>query len=317
MAVSDRSVALADVESYEPLPFTRKNTDAGASYLVIRGLTVSGGYAWDDMERDPEVRNLEATKETSPRIAVDYSAIEWFSLRASYMTARRRGSTYMESGTEILGFRRPDEADRDKSRMTFIGSVTPIDEVTLSLTWQTGTDKFPNSQYGVQQDNSTTTAVDVDWTPHPRFTASVGWSGEDVKDSAAYRYRTGAVGSLTYDNPTFRWMNTNKDKNINYYIAINAAVIPDKLDMIASWAVNDSKWWMYNANLTTPSCPAPATGQTACTAAQLLAAVAQDWPAVVRELENFGDAYGPRRLKEAGHLAPLADNRPRSAAVAG
>ena len=47
------------------------------------------------------------------------------------------------------------------------------------------------------------------------------------------------------------------------------------------------------------------------------AAVAQDWPAVVRELENFGDAYGPRRLKEARHLAPLADNRPRSAAVAG
>ena len=39
--------------------------------------------------------------------------------------------------------------------------------------------------------------------------------------------------------------------------------------------------------------------------------------AVVRELENFGDAYGPRRLKEAAHLAPLVDNRPRSAAVAG
>jgi len=46
-------------------------------------------------------------------------------------------------------------------------------------------------------------------------------------------------------------------------------------------------------------------------------AIVQDWPAMVRELENFGDAYGPRRLKEASHLAPLADNRPRSAAVAG
>jgi hypothetical protein len=46
-------------------------------------------------------------------------------------------------------------------------------------------------------------------------------------------------------------------------------------------------------------------------------ALAQDWPAMVRELENFGDAYGPRRLREARHLAPLVDNRPRSAAVAG
>lgn len=46
-------------------------------------------------------------------------------------------------------------------------------------------------------------------------------------------------------------------------------------------------------------------------------AIAQDWPAMVRELENFGDAYAPRRLKEANYLMPLVGNRPRSAAMAG
>ena len=35
------------------------------------------------------------------------------------------------------------------------------------------------------------------------------------------------------------------------------------------------------------------------------AAVVQDWAGVVRELENFGDAYRPRRLKEANYLRPI------------
>lgn len=47
------------------------------------------------------------------------------------------------------------------------------------------------------------------------------------------------------------------------------------------------------------------------------AAIAQDWPAMAEELENFGDAYAPRRLKEATYLMPVVGNRPRSAAMAG
>lgn len=38
-------------------------------------------------------------------------------------------------------------------------------------------------------------------------------------------------------------------------------------------------------------------------------AVAQDWPAVVEELENFGDSYAPRRKQEAQLLRQVLTNK--------
>jgi hypothetical protein len=286
MVVSDRSIALADSEKFEPHPYTKTNTDLSANYLLRPGLSLSAGYAMEDWKRDPEVRNIEKTSETTPRVSVDYAALDWFTLRASYAGGSRRGkTTYTESATEILTFRRFDEADRDRTRFTLMGTVMPTDEITVALTVQTGNDKFPNSQYGIQRDSSMMLGVDVDWAPSSRFGVSVGWSQEDIKDSADYRYRTGAAGSLTYDNPTFRWMNTNRDQNTSLYVNVNAELIPDKLDLVATWSMIDSHWRMYNVNPTAPSCPAPATGQTACTAANLLNATAQNWPDVTQRLE--------------------------------
>jgi hypothetical protein len=157
-----------------------------------------------------------------------------------------------------------------------LSSLLPTEAVTVGLTFETGNDKFPNSQYGVQRDKSTTRGVDVDWSPVSRVSVSAGWMLEDVKDSANYRYPTGAVGSVTYDNPTYRWMNTNKDKNTTLFAALNATLIPDRLDFSGTWSAVDSHWWMFNVNPTAP---------TGGTAAQNLNATAQDWPEVSQRLE--------------------------------
>jgi MtrB/PioB family decaheme-associated outer membrane protein len=277
MVVSDRTVTLADSQTFEAHPFTKTNSNVGATYLLTPGLAASAGYAWEGWKRDTAVRNIEKTMEKTPRVSVDYTALDWFSLRTSYMSGRRRGNTpYTESATEILNFRRFDEADRDRRRLSVAGSLMPTSAWTIGLTVETGDDKFPNSQYGVQSDKSFTKGIDVDWSPKPRFGVSAGWMQEDVKDSANYRYRTGAVGSVTYDNPTYRWMNTNKDKNITMYATVNTTIIPDKLDLVGNWSLIDTHWQMFNANPTTP---------TGGTATQNLAATAQDWPEVKQRLQ--------------------------------
>jgi hypothetical protein len=282
MIVSDRTVTLADSEQFKAHPFTKTNTNVGATYLLMPGLAASVGYAWEGWKRDTAVRNIEKTTERTPRVSIDYTALDWLSLRTSYTSGSRRGNTpYTISGTEIDGFRRFDEADRDRTRLALAASVTPIDQVTVGLTLETGNDKFPNSvngltQYGVQSDKSLTRGVDVDWSPMSRFSAGAGWMLEDVKDSANYRYRTGAVGSVTYDNVSYQWMNTNKDKNTTMFANFNANLIPDKLDLVGTWSMIDSHWQMFNANPIAP---------TGGTAAQNLAATAQDWPEVSQRLE--------------------------------
>ena len=277
MVVSDRTVTLADSQKFQPHPFTKTNKYVGANYLVWPGVTVTAGYGWEDWKRDPAARNIEKTSETVPRASIDFTGVPWLSVRTSYVGGSRRGNTpYTEAATEILNFRRFDEADRDRTRLALNASIMPLDQMTLGLTVESGIDKFPNSRYGVQQDKSIAHGIDVDVSPTKWLNASAGWMREHVKDSANYRYRTGAVGSVTYDNPTYAWMNTNKDRNTTMFAALNATVIPKRLDLVATWSLIDSHWEMFNDNVTTP---------TGGTTTQNFNATAQDWPEVSQRLE--------------------------------
>jgi MtrB/PioB family decaheme-associated outer membrane protein len=277
MIVSDRTVTLADSEKFEAHPFTRSNTNLSSTYLVVPGLALTAGFGLEQWERDTAVRNIAKTTERMPRASVDFTTFDWFTLRTSYLYGSRRGNTqYTESATEITGFRRFDEADRNRTRVSVSGTVTPIDPVTIGLMVEAGNDKYPNSLYGVQRDKSFAKGLDVDVTPASWFSTSIGWLREDVKDSANYRYRTGAVGSATYDNATYRWMNTNKDKNTTWYANLAATIVPEKIEVVGSWSLIDSHWQMFNANPVTP---------TGGTAAQNLAATAQDWPEVSQRLQ--------------------------------
>jgi len=115
----------------------------------------------------------------------------------------------------------------------------------------------------------------VDWSPVSRFSVSGGYSMEDATNILKARYRTGAVGSVTDDNPTYRWTNTNTDKNRTAYASVTAVLIPDKLDFVGNMSNINAHFWLYNVNPTTP---------TGGTAAQNLSATVENWPKVTQNL---------------------------------
>ena len=276
MAISDRSINLNDSATTELDPFTKANTDLSASYQLISALSLTGGYAWENWTRDAEVRNVGKTKEKGPRVSLDYNGLDWLTLHSSYSTAKRRGDQYAQARTEIIDFRRFDLSDRDRKRTNILATLTPIDPINLSFNYQIGDDKFPNSLYGTQSDKSNMKGFDVDWNPASRFSASVGYSKEDVTNILNSRFRTGAVGSVTYDNPTYKWTNTNTDKNTTTYASVSAVLIPDKLDFFGNMSNIDAHFWLYNVNPTTP---------TGGTAAQNLSATVENYPEVKQNLK--------------------------------
>jgi MtrB/PioB family decaheme-associated outer membrane protein len=276
MAISDRSVNLGDSLYSEADPFTKANTDLSANYQLIPALSLTGGYGWENWSRDAEVRNVGETKEKGPRVSLDYNGLDWLSLHTSYSTAERRGSAYTKAATELIDFRRFDLADRDRKRTNILATLTPLDNINVSFNYQIGDDKFPNSLYGTQSDKSTMKGFDVDWSPIPRFSASVGYSKEDVTNILKARYRTGAVGSVTDDNPTYKWTNTNVDKNTTTYASVTAALIPDKLDFVGSMSNIDAHFWLYNVN------PTPPAGGTAT---NILSATVENYPEVKQNLK--------------------------------
>ena len=278
MVISDRTIALADSETREPDPFTKSNAELSASYRLLQGLSATVGYAIENWSFDPEVRNVGETKEKGPRASLDFNGVDWLTLHASHGWARRRGDEYTRAATEIIGFRRFDLSDRDRERTNLLATVTPVASLDLSVSYQLGDDQFPNSQYGTQSDKSTAKGVDAEWTPIGWLTLSAGHEREDVQNVLNSRYRTGAVGSVTDDNPTYKWTNTNTDRNSTTYASVRAALIPDRLDLMGSLSNIDAHFWVYNVNPTTPTGGTPTNN---------LNATVEDWPEVTQNLKPF------------------------------
>ena len=283
-ARSDRQID-ATQENTEWDPFTKVNTDFSAAFELARGASVSAGYAVEDFTRDPGVYRADGSKEKSPRVAFDYTALEWLSFHGSYLTGERRYTgTYTEASTEVTDFRSYMFADRDRTRSTVMATVTPVDQFSVGLSYQNNDDKFGmhGQRFGVMSDKSTTTGVDVDWTPNARLILGAGFSTEKADLLARYRYRTGTVGSVTYDNPAYYWTSTNADKNNTISANVRAVLIPDKLEMSANYSVIDATYQQNNVNDLTP---------TGGTAANNLAATVENWPEVSNKLTPIAVAF--------------------------
>ena len=275
LVAADRSITAGD-QTTEWDPFTKVNTDVSAAYQLMRGASVGVGYAVEDMSRSEAIVQFRDTREKAPRVNVDYSALSWLDLHASYSAPQRTGNgAYTESATEILGFRRYFVADRDRKRTNLMANISPISDVTVGLSYVVNDDKYPTSKYGLASDKGTTNGIDLDWSPMARLQVGVGYSQEKVDAVARYRYRTGSVGTVTYDNATYKWTTTNSDKNNIMSANLKAVLIPDKLDATLSYSVIDGKFQEFNVNDSTPNYG---------TAAQNLSATVATWPLVESKL---------------------------------
>lgn len=272
IAISDRSVA-AGVEA-ETHPYTKTNGELGANYRLARFFTASAGYATEKWTRPWEEANVKTTNEHTARVSVDYNGVDWLSFKASYKKGVKRGGAY--STDENPDFRRFYLADRDREQINFLAQLMPSDSFTVGLTWQVGHDAFPNSIYGTQSDNNTMTGADVDWIASARLSFSAGYAKETYHNRINMQYRTGAVGSATINNPTYRWVNRNVDGNTTVYASFNATLIPEKLSAGGSVSLADAHFTVFNANPTTP---------TGGTAAQNLSATAVDFPEVSQKTQ--------------------------------
>ena len=273
IVISDRSLAAGDTSHGKP--FSRQNYDLGASYRVLRTVSLNAGVAWENWTRDSTQRNVVTTNEKTPRVSVDFTGLDWVTLRASYSNGARRGDGYhITTSSENPDFRRFDEADRNRERTNLEASFSPIDEVNVSLTWEVGHDGYPNSTYGVQSDKSIMAGGSVEWTPSTRFSFNLGYSREDYNDLLQQLYRTGSTAA-TLANPSWVWTNNNTDHINNFDAGFKAVLDPGKWEAGGSISMSDSTFLIAAYNPVTP---------TGGTAAQNLSATAINFPAVTQQL---------------------------------
>jgi hypothetical protein len=257
MAISDRSIDTGEDPTSEAHPFTKNNTDVSASYEFAKALSVTAGYGYETWKRDPAVRNIEKTTEGMPKVSVDFTGIDWVTLRGSYSKGTRRGDNYQDSTSDFQsfdfpGFRRFDMGPRDRVRSALVAEFVPADQITFSISWQDWNDKFP-AAFGVQRDKSDMIGADADWSANSRFSVGAGYSIENIDYVLKTRYKTGARGTPTFDNPTWIWFSVDKGKSTVTYASFSAVLVPNKLDALGSFSYAHSRFQDRNYNPTTPT----------------------------------------------------------------
>lgn len=270
--VNDRSLGAADTA--DRYPFSRHTADLGVRWRVVNPLSFSAGYGYESMERDQAVRNVARTVERTKRVAADYAALSWLSLRAMYSEAQRLGDGYTQLTTgENVGERRYDEADRNRYRTSFIATVTPIDAIDLSGSFEQGRDAYKNSPFGLQSDNSREVGAELNYSPVSRFSIGGGATWENFDNVIRQQYKTGTQTN----NATYVWQDNNVDRVATAYGSLMVVVLPNKLDAGGTFEWSKARWHMNTIN--------PNGTPTGGTATQNTAATAFDFPVVTQTLQ--------------------------------
>lgn len=254
-------------------PFTRTNGDANMRWRVLSPLALTFGYAWNQMKRNPDVRDVAKVSETTPRVSLDLTGLYWASLRATYSRGWRRGNGYTQQpSTDNQQFVRFDEADRNHESTNLMATVTPIDQLAFSGSWDIGHDEYVNSAFGLQSDRSAVASGDVAWMPSERFSAGASLTREMYDNRLQSQYRSGDQPN----NPTYIYVNNNRDLITTTALNFTAVLVPDQWDAGGSYELSRAHVQILSYNPQTPSGGA---------ANRNTAALAYDFPMITQDMQ--------------------------------
>lgn len=220
----------------EPYGVSRGTFDADVR-LTPRGRT-SAGVGFTHNTEDRTHRIFESTTDNVLRVTFDTMTRQWFSVRSKYEHAQRRGKG-IEQGEASLAsigeqpkMRHFDIANRDRDRVTFIGSVTPAQFVTTSLTFAVGKDDYLESLFGLRDNTHQVYGAGADVVPNDRVTFGLSYSYEEY--NALQRSRQASPG-IQFTDPSRNWAADSSDRTHSVVMSADVARIADRVDLRVSY----------------------------------------------------------------------------------
>lgn len=211
----------------EPYGVLRHTLDADFRVLP-RGYT-SAGIGFTRTAEDRSHRIFESTTDNTLRLTFDTLGYGWFTLRSKYEHAERRGEG-IERGEEMLaelgeqpGMRHFDVAERDRNRVTVIGTVTPTGNLSGTVSFAAGKDDYIESEFGLRDNTHRVYSAGVDYLPVERVNLGVTYSFE--RYNALSRSRQANPG-VQFTDPSRNWAADGTDR-------VHSAVLTAGIDRIA------------------------------------------------------------------------------------
>jgi MtrB/PioB family decaheme-associated outer membrane protein len=241
-----------------PYGYRNDRADLTASY-DFGPLTLEAGYKYLAFHR--EFRETEKTSENGVILAANLRPRDGIILRGSYEQARRGYDHYIAEESEDASFTNPgtpvsllslpedhggpvpgryDQAKKDFDRFTGLLQVSPIDKVSVSVSYLYARDNYNDfdasrfeadtNLYGLNRTSYDSLSVDLDFTPVERVNLYAFYGRENNKNWQRGR-QSGATVSL---RPIDDWFSLVADKVDSFGGGAGFVLVPQKLNLNAT-----------------------------------------------------------------------------------
>lgn len=236
VAYDNAPSAVSPAVHSEPYGVLRHTLDADFR-LIPRGYT-SAGIGFTRVAEERNHRIFESTTDNTFRLTFDTLGHRWFSLRTKYEHAQRRGEGLEEGELSLVsigeqpGVRHFDIAQRDRDRVTLIGSVTPLGNLSGSLSVAAGKDDYLDSEFGLRDNTHRVYSAGVDYLPRDRVTLGTSYSYE--RYNALSRSRQASPGPQ-FTDPSRNWASDGTDRVHTAVLSAGIDRIAEKVDLRFSY----------------------------------------------------------------------------------
>jgi MtrB/PioB family decaheme-associated outer membrane protein len=256
----------------EPASFKRKTADLDISYAPFDYVSFAIGGGRE--EGDRTFRIFEKTTENVFRASVDSTGNQYVTVRAKYERSRREGDGFelhlLEEVGEQPGTRHFDIADRARTRLTTILTVTPTAWLALNGSVANGHDDYFGSAFGLRDNENRAYSAGFDVVP--RDTVSFGVNYGREKYTALQRSRTAVPlgntsGPNEFNDPRRDWTIDQDDKVNTFSANLDLLKTFPKTDIRLSYDLSDGKaTYVYGTQPDAPRVTVPSSSPNAETA---------------------------------------------------
>ncbi len=254
-AVASQVCGVGDARCTEAFGVQRQNFDADLNLTPAMAASVGVGYTRRNEDRNHRI--FEATKEDIARVSFDSVGTGYFTLRTKYEHSQRRASgsasevaahlaETLERHEEQPNMRHYDVAERDRDRVTLLGSVMASANVAVNASVAIGKDDYirdefiPDleSRFGLRDNTHRVLTVGFDAAPAERATVAASYSYERYKAfSTSRQARAGAQ----FDDQSRDWSTDATDRVHSLLFLVDLTGLNDRVDVHVSYDFNRAR----------------------------------------------------------------------------
>ena len=249
-----------------PYAYSRQNVGMDAAYTFAKWLTGKFSYGWERMHRDR--REVLTSDEFNVGPTFDIKPSPWALLRATYRHYWRNAPQY-DAGRQVVietaetpedirearleALRKFDEAARHRDKVSLYGQYTVWEQLTLHSGFELTSDRYPNSEIGVQNDFNYSPSVGFNYSPLEwlKFFGDYNWERFDWKLNAMQRSDTTQTPQT---DPSRLWASRGRDQIHTLTLGSDIELIKNLLGFRIQYGFSDGRSDVHASGSTCSGC---------------------------------------------------------------